>query len=275
MSILHAIILGVVQGASEFLPISSSGHLVIFQQLMKVNLESGPMVAFDVCLHVGTLVAVLAALRKEVWIIIKGLFNPDTSTEETEGGFTTSLSRKAFLLVILGTIPAVIVGFSFKDFFEELFSSRLSAGVALLITGSILFATRWMKTCDIKLARMKWFHALVVGCAQALAIFPGISRSGTTISTGMFCRLDRSLAAKFSFLLSIPAIGGAAVLQYKNLEFLSANFIVPVIIGTLVSAVVGYACVKWIIALMRGNKFSMFAYYCWAVGLAAILWSLW
>ena len=275
MSILHAIILGIVQGASEFLPVSSSGHLVIFQQLMGVNLESGPMVAFDVCLHMGTLIAVVAALRSEVWIIIKGLFNPICSTDETEGVFSTLLSRKTVLLVLLATIPAVIIGFSFKDFFEELFSSRLSAGVALLITGTILFATRWAKTCDIKLARMKWFHAIIVGCAQALAIFPGISRSGSTIATGMFCRLDRTLAAKFSFLLSIPAIAGAAVLQYKNLAYLSANHILPVIIGTFVSAVVGYACVKWILALMRGNKFSLFAYYCWVVGLAVIVWSLW
>lgn len=274
MSILHAIILGVVQGASEFLPISSSGHLVIFQQLMGVNLESGPMVAFDVCLHMGTLIAVVAALRSEVWIIIKGLFDPTCSTDETEGGFSTLLSRKTVLLVLLATIPAVIIGFSFKDFFEELFSSRLSAGVALLITGTILFATRWATTCDIKLARMKWFHALIVGCAQALAIFPGISRSGSTIAAGMFCRLDRTLAAKFSFLLSIPAIAGAAVLQYKNLAYLSANHVLPVIIGTLVSAVVGYVCVKWILAIMRGNKFSLFGYYCWAVGLAVIVWSL-
>lgn len=274
MSIIHAIILGVVQGASEFLPISSSGHLVIFQQLMNVNLESGPMVAFDVCLHVGTLIAVVAALRAEVWIIIKGLFNPNLSEEGTEGGFSTSLSRKTILLVILGTIPAVIVGFSFKDFFEELFSSSLFAGVALLITGSILFATRWAKKHDIKLDGMKWFHALIVGCAQALAIFPGISRSGSTISGGMFCKLDRKLAAKFSFLLSIPAIGGAAVLQYKNLAYLSANYIVPVVIGTVVSAIVGYVCVKWIISIMRGNKFSLFAYYCWAVGLGVIVWFL-
>lgn len=274
MSILHAIILGVVQGASEFLPISSSGHLVIFQQLMGVELESGPMVAFDVCLHLGTLIAVLAALRTEVWMIIKGLFDPTCSTKETEGGFCTTLSRKVFLLIILGTIPAVIVGFSFKDFFEEMFTSRLAAGVALLITGSILFATRWAKSCNIKLAKMKWFHAVIVGCAQALAIFPGISRSGTTISTGMFCMLDRKLAAKFSFLLSIPAIAGAAVLQYKNLSYLSANHILPVIIGTLVAAIVGYVCVKWIISLMRGNKFWLFAYYCWAVGLAVIVWSV-
>jgi undecaprenyl-diphosphatase len=241
---------------------------------MNVNLESGPMVAFDVCLHMGTLVAVLAALRKDVWIIIKGLFDPARSTEETEGGFCTLLSRKTFLLVILGTIPAVIIGFSFKDFFEEMFSSRLAAGIALVITGSILFATRWAKVCNIRLARMKWFHAVVVGCAQALAIFPGISRSGSTISAGMFSRLDRTLAAKFSFLLSIPAIAGAAVLQYKNLAYLSANHILPVIIGTLVAAVVGYVCVKWIISLMRGNKFSLFAYYCWAVGLAVIVWSV-
>jgi undecaprenyl-diphosphatase len=249
VSLLHAIILGVVQGASEFLPISSSGHLVIFQQLLGVNLEEGPMVAFDVCLHVGTLIAVVAALWQEIW----------------------SIKRRTIWLIIIGTIPAVIVGFTFKDFFESLFSSQLPVGIALIVTGLILFATRWVRRNDVDAGKMRWWHALIVGCAQALAIFPGISRSGSTISAGLFSRLDRTFAAKFSFLLSIPAIGGAAILQSDNLRYLSINNILPTVVGTLISAVVGYACVRWIIAIMRGRNFSAFAYYCWFVGLVTIL----
>ena len=271
MSLLHAVVLGLVQGASEFLPISSSGHLVIFQQLLGIDLESGPMVAFDVCLHIGTLIAVIVALHKEVWMIIKGvgsLFSGRSQSASVAEG------RKLAWLVLIGTIPAVIVGFAFKDFFESLFSSRLPVGIALVVTGFILFATRWIKKCDVEVGRMPWWNAIVVGCAQALAIFPGISRSGSTIATGLFCRLDRTLAAKFSFLLSIPAIGGAALLQSANLRHLSVNNLVPTIVGTLISFVVGYACVRWILAIVRGRNFATFAYYCWAVGLATIIWSL-
>lgn len=273
LSILHAIILGAIQGASEFLPISSSGHLVIFQHLLGVDLESGPMVAFDVCLHIGTLIAVLVALRSEVFLLIRGLFNPSYEYTEMAGGFTAGTARRAAWLIILGTIPAVIIGFAFKDFFESMFSSMLPVGIALLVTGTFLFSTRWVRTNDVTLGKMKWWHALIVGCAQAAAIFPGISRSGSTITAGLFSKLDRGLAAKFSFLLSIPAIGGAAVLQFDNLKHLSGGNILPTIVGTIVSAVIGYACVRWILAIMRGRNFSAFAYYCWAVGLVTVIWT--
>jgi undecaprenyl-diphosphatase len=146
-------------------------------------------------------------------------------------------------------------------------------GIALIVTGLILFSTRWARKNDVDAGKMRWWHAIIIGCAQALAIFPGISRSGSTISAGLFSKLDRTFAAKFSFLLSIPAIGGAAILQSENLRYLSTNNILPTVVGTLVSAVVGYACVRWIIAIMRGRNFSTFAYYCWFVGLATILWS--
>lgn len=270
MSVADAIILGIVQGASEFLPISSSGHLVIVQQLLGIDLESGPLVAFDVCLHLGTLLAVLVALRKEVWMIISGVFCPEKDASPTN---SSAVGRKLAWLIILGTIPAVIVGFAFKDFFESLFSSRLPVGIALIATGFILFATRWMKRCDVGMARMPLWNAIVVGCAQALAIFPGISRSGSTISAGLFCRLDRGLAAKFSFLLAIPAIGGAAILQFDNLRHLTAASVLPTIVGTLVAFLVGYAAVRWMLVIVRGNRFSAFAYYCWAVGVATVVWA--
>lgn len=271
MTLWEAIILGVVQGASEFLPVSSSGHLVIVQELLGIDLASGPMVAFDVCLHVGTLLAVLVALHKEVWLIVTGTASY-VAGQRNKGAAVEG--TKLALLVLLGTVPAVIVGFAFKDFFESLFSSRFPVGIALIATGAILFATRWVKRSEVDVGRMRWWHAFIVGCAQALAIFPGISRSGSTIAAGLFSRLDRTLAAKFSFLLAIPAIGGAAVLQVDNLRYLSVNHIVPTMVGALVAAVVGYACVRWIIAIMRGRHFSTFAYYCWAVGLATIIWNL-
>jgi undecaprenyl-diphosphatase len=173
----------------------------------------------------------------------------------------------------LGTLPAVVFGFAFKDFFEELFTKLLPVGVALIVTGCILFATRFVKRNDTLLKDMKWWHALAVGLAQAMAIIPGISRSGSTISMGLFTRLDRQLAAKFSFLLSVIAIGGAAVLEYKNLSYISSDNLGAIIAGTLASFIVGYLCVRLMLAIMRNARFSLFALYCWIVGIAVIIWS--
>jgi undecaprenyl-diphosphatase len=275
LSILHAMILGFVQGASEFLPVSSSGHLVIFQHLLGIDLDAGSLVAFDVCLHVGTLLAVVFALWREIGLMLKGLCGcVPQGTSELDGGFTMTSGRHVVWLVLLGTIPAVIFGFAFKDFFESLFTTRLPIGIALMVTGTILFATRFVRISDVKAGEMKWWHALIVGCAQACAIIPGISRSGSTIAAGLFSRLDRTLAAKFSFLLAIPAIGGAAVLQYKNFRHLSQENFIPILLGTLVSFVVGFICVRWMLRIVRGGNFALFAYYCWAVGAATILWAL-
>ncbi len=275
LSILHAVILGFVQGASEFLPISSSGHLVIFQHLLGIDLDAGSLVAFDVCLHVGTLLAVVFALWGEIGLMLKALCGsaPEGMTE-LDGGFTMTSGRRVVWLVLLGTIPAVIFGFSFKDFFESLFTTRLPIGIALMVTGTILFATRWVRVSDVKADRMTWWHALIVGCAQACAIIPGISRSGSTIAAGLFSRLDRTLAAKFSFLLAIPAISGAAVLQYDNFKYLSQNNILPILLGTFVSFVVGFICVRWMLRIVRGGNFTLFAYYCWVVGAVTIVWAL-
>jgi len=269
ISIFHAVVLGIIQGATEFLPVSSSAHLVIFQHLFKLDVEAGPIVAFDVCLHVGTLFAVLFALKDEVFVILKGLFHR-TGPEDLAGGFTYGSGSRAIWLVLLGTIPAVVIGFSFKDFFESLFTTLLPVGIALIVTGFILFATRLVKKNEIKLQQMKWWHAVVVGLAQALAIIPGISRSGSTISMGLFTGLDRQLAAKFSFLLSVIAIGGAGVLEWKNLQYISQENIPAIILGTFASFIVGYLCVRWMLAIMRNARFSWFAVYCWIVGLLVI-----
>ena len=269
INLLHAIILGIVQGATEFLPVSSSAHLVIFQHLFKLDVGAGPIVAFDVCLHIGTLFAVLFALKDEVFVILKGLFHK-TGPEELAGGFSCGQGFRAVWLVLLGTIPAVIIGFAFKDFFEHLFTTLLPVGVALIVTGFILFATRLVKRNDVALSQMKWWHAVAVGFAQALAIIPGISRSGSTISMGLFTHLDRQLAAKFSFLLSVIAISGAAVLEWKNLRYISQENLAPIVLGTLAAFIVGYVCVRWMLAIMRNARFSWFAIYCWIAGAAVI-----
>lgn len=278
INLIHAVILGIVQGATEFLPVSSSAHLVIFQHLFNLDMEAGPIVAFDVCLHIGTLFAVLLALRDEVVVIMKGLFaksqTGEKDAEELSGGFSSGQGFRAVWLILLGTVPAVILGFAFKDFFESLFTKMFPVGISLMVTGCILFATRFVKRNDVKLSGMKWWHAIAVGLAQACAIIPGISRSGSTISMGLFTKLDRQLAAKYSFLLSVIAIGGAGLLEWKNLRFISQENLVPTLLGTLASFIVGYLCVRWMLAIMRNARFSLFAVYCWVVGLGVILYSL-
>lgn len=269
INVIHAVMLGIVQGVTEFLPVSSSAHLVIFQKIFNIDVGAGPIVAFDVCLHIGTLFAVLLALKGEIGVIIKGFFS-QAGLLEMDGGFSPATSRKAVWMVTLGTIPAVIIGFSLKDFFENLFTTTLPVGFALLATGVVLFATRFVKRNEIKLQGMRWWHALLIGLAQAVAIIPGISRSGSTIATGLFTGLDHQLAAKFSFLLSVIAIGGAGILEWENLRFISHENILSIVLGTFFAFVVGYICVKWMLAILRGNRFSLFALYCWIVGALTI-----
>ncbi len=271
INLIHAVVLGIVQGATEFLPISSSAHLVILQNLLNIDIGAGPIVAFDVCLHAGTLFAVLFALRKEISVILKGLFYNKAGSMVLEGGFDSNQGMRAMWLIILGTIPAVLIGFAFKEFFENLFTKLLPVGIALIITGFILYATRFIKVNNIILPEMKWRHAIAVGLAQAAAIVPGISRSGSTISMGLFMHLDRQLAAKYSFLLSIVAIGGAILLEWKNLRFISTNNLPAIILGTLLAFLTGYLCVRWMLSIMRHARLSLFAIYCWLVGIVIIV----
>jgi undecaprenyl-diphosphatase len=283
INLIHAIILGIVQGAAEFLPISSSAHLVIFQNLFKIDVGAGPIVAFDVCLHLGTAFAIITALWRELCVIFGGVFRmgfftrmgqKGYETEGLSGGFSNLSGMRALWLILLGTIPAVIIGFTFRDFFENLFTTTLPVGIALICTGFILFATRLVKKNEVALKDMRWWHAVAVGLAQAVSIIPGISRSGSTISMGLYTGLDRQLAAKFSFLLSIVAIGGAALLEWKNLRFISAENLPAIIAGTLFSFITGYLCVRWMLAIMRHARFSWFAVYCWLVGTITIIFSL-
>ena len=277
LSITKAAILGVIQGATEFLPVSSSGHLVIAQVLLGVRLEDGGLLAFDVFLHFGTLLAVVAVFWRDIVFILRSFTHPlatKGATVEEKCGLTDRQARRLGFMLILGTIPAVIIGLSLHDFFERLVSRPLFAAAMLLITGAILWFTRWAKGRGINMPGMRWWHALVIGLAQAAAIIPGISRSGSTIATGMYLGLDRDLAARFSFLLAVPVIAGATALKLGDLASLSPDILVATILGTGVAAVVGFVCIKWMLSLIRRGCFSWFAYYCWAVGLAAIVYSL-
>ena len=274
MNFLKAIILGLVQGLTEFLPVSSSGHLVLGQHLFGFR---EPEILFDVILHMGTLVAVILVFYREIWSLLLEFFRlPKTLTQD--GGAKTAWRERPFfrlmLLIIVGLIPTGLMGVLLKDVFESLFASTLAVGIALLITGCVLFLTSRAPASGRDISGFKTRDALAVGIAQGLAITPGISRSGMTISTGLFLGLDRELAAKYSFLLSVPAILGALILEIK--DGLSGSFGPAELAAGFIAALVsGYLALVLLLRLVRKGRLHYFAYYCWCIGLAALVWSLW
>jgi undecaprenyl-diphosphatase len=270
LSILKAVILGAVQGATEFLPVSSSGHLVIFQDLLNFELSGGPLVAFDVCLHLGTLISVVAVFWRDIAQMLASLAGRSIPNEDLAPPF----ARKMVLYIVLATIPAVAAALAFKEPLEGLFSNTVAAGAMLIVTGFILFFTRFSKVRHEGLAGMNFMRAMLIGCAQAVAIIPGISRSGSTISAALYAGIERPLAARFSFLLSIPAIGGAFALEFKELVTIPSDMLVAVVAGTAVAAVVGFVCIKWLLSIIRRGSFYAFAYYCWSVGALVLAYKL-
>lgn len=252
---ISAAILGFVQGLTEFLPVSSSGHLVVFEKFLS---DEKPPVAFDLMLHVGTLLPVLWVYRADIINIIKGIVT-DPKGED---------ARLAWW-VVLGSIPTAILGIGFEDVFEQLFHTPKIVGLTFLITGTFLFATKYIKASDRGLAEMTFRDALIIGVIQGLAITPGISRSGSTIAIALFLGLRRDLAAKFSFLLSIPAILGAFIFKLDELTVSEAS-LSSLGIGFVVSAISGLIALKILLKLVNSGDFSKFSYYLWIIAILAI-----
>ncbi|MDP3066360.1 MAG: undecaprenyl-diphosphate phosphatase [Methanobacteriaceae archaeon] len=272
MNIIQAIILGMIQGLTEFLPISSSAHLVLVPYLMNVKSS----LAFDTLLHLGTLIAVVSYFWSDVIIMTKSFFS--SLTDLIKGSFRQELQADQFKrlswLIIVGTIPAGLMGVLLKSEFEALFSSITAVGVFLLITGFILWLAERIPKGNKEVKEISFTNSLVVGIAQGCAIAPGISRSGATIATGLFLGFDRELAARFSFLLSIPAILGAALVQAKDL---TSGFDVntTVFIAGFLSAIIfSYLGIKFLMGYIKKHSLVVFAYYCWIVGAAALIWQL-
>lgn len=274
MAALKAIILGLVQGLTEFLPISSSGHLVLGQHLF--GLET-PEILFDVLLHLGTLVAVLIVFRREVLDILAELVKLPgriTSRHALAAAWREEPIFRLMVLIIIGSVPTAALGFSLKELFEALFGSTLAVGAALLATGTVLFLTKLVKPEGRAISGFRVIDALAIGLAQGLAIAPGLSRSGLTISAGLFLGLDRQLAARYSFLLSLPAILGAL-----GLEALSAgpgafgSFEIGA--GFLAALAGGLLALIVLLELVRRGRLHYFAYYCWPAGLVVLGWRLW
>lgn len=269
INIIQALILGMVQGLTEFLPISSSAHLVIVPELLGV--ESS--LAFDTLLHVGTLIAVISYFRSDVIAMIKALFS--SLADIPRGRFKEEIRNDQFKrlawLILVGTIPAGLMGILLKDFFESLFSSVSAVGFFLLITGFILWGVERMPRGEKKTKEISFTNSLIVGIAQGCAIAPGISRSGATIATSLYLGFDREMAARFSFLLSIPAILGAALIQLKDL---TAGFDISTgaFVGGLISAMIfSYLAIKFLMGYIKKHSLVIFAYYCWTVGIITLL----
>ena len=257
---VSAALLGVVQGLTEFLPVSSSGHLVLFQSWLPVV---GDPIAFDLALHIGTLVPV-------VWVYRMDLLGILTDLSRGEGPLLQRQGVRLMLMLVAATIPTAVIGLSLEDVFARLFHSPSAVGVAFALTGTVLWLTKKAKTGEIQAHGLGWQRAVAVGLAQGLAITPGISRSGSTIAAGLFLGMGREAAARFSFLLSIPAILGAVVLKAGDLQ-LSEAAMQPLVVGIMTSAGSGYLALRVLIRLVRAGDFSRFAYYLWPLAIFALL----
>ncbi len=263
MNLVESIILGLIQGLTEFLPISSSGHLVIFERLF--HIEAGDL-GFEVFVHFGTLIAVLFYFREKLFAIAGSVIRTFSRARKLE---TDKTNIKLFSYLILGTVPAAITGLLLEDYVELAFASpRWSSGM-LLVTAAILLSTRWAAREDRKLDTRR---TIIIGIAQALAIMPGISRSGSTISAGMILGMKKSEAAEFSFLLSIPAIVGAAFLQIPQFarDIKNADLVINYFAGAVAAAIVGYVSIVYLMKIVKKGKFFYFGLYCAVVGLLGI-----
>ena len=270
MSLAQALILGVIQGLTEFLPISSSGHLVIFQNLFGLK---EPDLFFDVALHVGTLLAILVVLRQEVVSMMKGTLcflvyrmkNQKHKIDDQD-----KIMTRLAGLILIGLIPTAVLGFFLRDVFRFLFNSLLAVGIMLIITGTLLWLTKITEEGNKDNVHLSILDAIIIGFVQGLSIAPGISRSGATIAFGLFRKLKKMLAIRFSFLISIPAILGAIILEWEN-PLLHEGELVNVIAGTLTAALVGYICLRILIRMVQKGHFYFFSPYCWALGSLTIV----
>ena len=275
MTTLEAIILGIIQGLTEFLPVSSSGHLVLFQQLF--GLKEAELF-FDVCVHLGTLLAVMVVFRQEIKNIILALIRLISST----GSKKTILQKvesdpdlKMALLIVIGSIPTAVLGFLFRGIADRLFASAFIVGLMLMVTGLILWLTRWAATRVEQPGadRLTPKNALIIGVVQGLAIIPGISRSGSTISIALLLGIRREMAARYSFLLSIPAIIGAGLLSFKEGLSQTDQAIQISLLGAVAAALVGYGALKSLLHVVKKGRLHLFAPYCWMAGILAIVFS--
>ncbi len=268
MTILQSLILGVVQGATEFIPVSSSAHLVLVPWLLGWRFDPQAAFVFDVLVQWGTLLAVIVYFWADLW----GMLRAAVVGLLQRQPFGTPQARLAWLIV-LATVPAVIIGLALKEFFESVFGNPRGVALLLLGTAAILAAGEYVGRFTRSLESLTWWDAILIGLAQAVAILPGISRSGATIGAGVARRLERPAAARFSFLMSVPALLGAGVVALKDLFDIPGwtALALPLIIGFVAAAIVGYLCIRWLIGYLSRRPLYVFSIWCLVVGLGCLV----
>lgn len=286
MDLIKAILMGIIQGVAEFLPISSSGHLALFKGFFGVNTDTGLL--FDVLLHLGTLVAIFIAFWGDikelivegfsivglffmnVGILFTNLFRKNKKVCKT---IITTPYRRFVILVLISTIPTGIIGVLFNEIIEEASTTLLIPGLCLILTGVLLSIADRVKVGKKREETATYKDAGLIGLAQGIAIMPGLSRSGTTITACLVCGFEKEFAVKYSFIMSIPAVLGSAVFELKDFAEASLTTIdmVNYFVGTVIAGVVGYICIKTMLVIVKGKKFKMFAYYCIIIGLVAVI----
>lgn len=261
MSIIEAIILGIIQGLTEFLPVSSSGHLELGKFILGDDSLPEESLLFTVVLHFATALSTIVIFRKEVFEIFKGLFQ-----------FKWNEQTEFSLKIIISMVPAAIIGVVFNDQIEALFSRQLLlVGAMLCITGLLLYLADRAKRTEKKVG---YVHAIIIGISQAIAILPGISRSGATISTSVLLGIDREKAARFSFLMVVPLIFGKMAKDVMDSGIMESNTeALPLILGAVAAFVSGLLACQWMISLVKRSKLRYFSYYCFVVGIGAIVYT--
>jgi undecaprenyl-diphosphatase len=255
VSFFEAILLGILQGATEFLPVSSSGHLVLAQHLLG-DFEQ-PGVLFDVLLHLGTMIAVALYFWRDLAGLISSLWRRDETAVQ---------QRFMVGLLIAGSVPTAVIGLLFKDFFIGLFERPVIVCVMLLVTGSLLWLAERLGNREQSRNEMTFVDAIIVGTVQGCAIIPGISRSGSTIAALLMRGVDGETAARFSFLLALPAVLGAALLSLKDLDAAAGGSVAPYFAGTLAALLIGLLCIHLLMGVIRRRRLHWFALYCWFAG---------
>ncbi len=267
MTLFQALVLGIVQGLTEYLPVSSSAHLVLVPWVLGWEFDPGAAFAFDVLVQMGTLVAVIIFFWKDLVHMLRATLQALVHREAIQDPYV-----RLAVWIVLGTIPAVIAGVALKDIVEAAFGSPKATSAFLLVTAALLLAGERIGKRLRPLESATWKDAVWIGLAQALALFPGLSRSGATISAGLMRGLDRPSAARFSFLLSIPVMIGAGALTLGDLAALPAagDYVPAVLVGFVSAAIVGYASIRWMLGFVTRHSLAAFSAYCAIVGLLGL-----
>ena len=286
MDLLKSIIMGIVQGIAEFLPISSSGHLAIMKHILHIQTDTGLL--FDVLLHLGTLLAIFIVFWKDIkelvmegfkiigdFFINVGRFikNIFSTNKVTYKKIISTPYRRFVMMIIVSTIPTAIMGVVFKNAIEIASTTLLVPGLCFILTGLLLTIADRVKTGNKTEKNASYKEAGFIGIAQGFAILPGLSRSGTTITACLVAGFDRTYAVKYSFIMSIPAVLGAVVLEFKDfsMDMVTQSDIFNYLIGAAIAAVIGYISIKTMLVIVRGKKFKYFAYYCFTIGFIAVI----